>query len=53
MTRKNWESRGSEFCWFSAWLLVWFFVLGCARVCFSDSGGVDVVVALGRHAKCH
>ena len=53
MRRRNWESRDSEFCWFSSWLLVLFFFPGCARVCISDSGGVDVVGALGGRAKCH
>ena len=47
MRRKNWQSRGSEFRWFSSWLLFLVFFLSCARVCFSDSGGVDVVGALG------
>ena len=40
-------------CWFSSWLLVLSLFIGCARVCISDSGGVDVVGALGGHAKCH
>ena len=43
MRRRNWESRGCGLCWFSSWLWVLFFCLGCARVCISDSGGVVVV----------
>ena len=33
---RNWESRGSEFCWVSSWLFVLFFSLG--------AGGVDLLV---------